>query len=112
MVEIDLGELREALQKATPGRWFVERPESGGRVLANDARRTIIHEPSCSPFNVSAQADAALIALSPTLAAAYLAKCEEVEALRAANRHLGMSRDDLLKRLESALQARLGEGEA
>lgn len=46
----------------TEGNWFYEGAENGGRVLADDDRKTIVHVPPCSPFNDSAIADARLIA--------------------------------------------------
>jgi hypothetical protein len=31
--------------------WELETPSQGGRILAKDARSTIIYEPNCSPYN-------------------------------------------------------------
>jgi len=50
--------------------WRYEGAENGGRVLAMDARKTIIHEPPCSPFNEQAITDAMLIAAAPDMLAA------------------------------------------
>jgi len=53
--------------KRTQGNWRYEGAENGGRVLADDERKTIIHEPPCSPFNEQGMADARLIAAAPDL---------------------------------------------
>ena len=55
------------MSKHTPGPWVLESPESGGRVLAQDEMATIIHTPTCSPFNELVIADARLIAAAPEL---------------------------------------------
>ena len=55
------------MSKHTPGPWVLESPESGGRVLAQDERATIIHTPTGSPFNELVIADARLIAAAPDL---------------------------------------------
>lgn len=31
--------------------WELETPSQGGRILAKDARSTIIYQPNCSPYN-------------------------------------------------------------
>lgn len=48
-------------------RWMYEGPEQGGRVLALDDRRTVIHQPNCSPFHPEAIADGYLIAAAPEM---------------------------------------------
>jgi hypothetical protein len=51
----------------TPGPWVYEGAEAGGRVLATDERRTVVHVPPASPHNPQCEADARLIAASPDL---------------------------------------------
>lgn len=34
--------------------WELETPRQGGRILAKDARSTIIYQPNCSPYNPDA----------------------------------------------------------
>jgi hypothetical protein len=65
------------MSKHTPGPWFYEGADNGGRVLAKDERHTIIHAPPCSPFNQHAISDARLIAAAPDL----LEVAEELTAL-------------------------------
>lgn len=35
--------------------WELESPSQGGRILAKDARSTIVYEPICSPYSESEQ---------------------------------------------------------
>jgi len=51
----------------TQGNWQYEGVNNGGRVIADDDRKTIIHEPPCSPFNEQEISDAKLIAAAPDL---------------------------------------------
>lgn len=35
--------------------WELEPPSRGGRILAKDARSTVIYEPNCSPYSENEQ---------------------------------------------------------
>lgn len=54
-------------RRSALARWEYEGPEKGGRVLAMDERRTVIHEPPCSPYHPDAIADGYLIAAAPEM---------------------------------------------
>lgn len=74
----------------TPGPWFYEGAECGGRVLACDDRETIIHQPPCNPWNEQVRADARLIAAAPDLLAALVAmNADYKKALAAIAKHDG-----------------------
>lgn len=58
--------MNEGKPQWTPGEWCYV-PEQGGRVLVNDERATIVHEPPGSPHNEQCRADSILFAAAKDL---------------------------------------------
>jgi len=98
------------MPKFTEGEWYYEGAENGGRIIANDDRKTIIHIPPCNPYNEQAISDARLMAKSKKMYEALKELTDEnnFEAFDGAIEVMGcspISGTDFMKKVRAILSS-------